>query len=94
MEQIEFMWCLKKFLIPNILQNEKGLVTAKLLPDVLLTHDYKKKNKIEVIFTETQDRFLISSKEELNELCKIYSNNPNISDPIKKYCVSKLNKIN
>lgn len=94
MDQIKFLWTMKN-LHPegNIIQNETSIITVNLRKNIQITHDYKKGNRVEIIFTIDQKRYLVEDHNDLQEFCIIHLQNQQCEQKMRKYCESHFKKI-
>lgn len=93
MQQHEFIWMAKNLKVNNVTQNENGTTTINLRPQIQITHNYKKKNQMLIIFTEDQVRYLISTKVELQEIYRLHLSNVDLENVLRHYCEDWLKKI-
>lgn len=91
MEQHDFIWMGKKLMVP-VTQDETGNTIIALRPQIQLTHNYKKKNLTQIIFTEDQTRFIISNKSELNAIIELHLKNNHLEQVLRKFCEDNFQK--
>ena len=95
MKQVDFMMLSNNIKGAIVNQGTSGIVTVTLLDGCVITHNYKKKDKIVIEFNEG-DKYLITKRVELELIYSTYLENlekPNALDLIKKYCSENLTKI-
>lgn len=92
MEQHDFIWMGKKLMVP-VTQDETGNTIITLRPQIQLTHNYKKKNLTQVVFTEDQSRYTIGSKLELELIIGLHLSNDNLDQKLREFCESHLEKV-
>ena len=76
-----------------IVHQPNGIILVNLRPQIQVTHNYKKKNEMQVIFIDDQSRYLIPSQKELEDIYKMHLGNTNLTEILHKYCEEKLKKI-
>lgn len=91
MEQHEFIWMGKKLGVP-VSQDETGNTIINLRPQIQLTHNYKKKNQTQIVFTEDQARYTVSNKSEVESIVGLHLNNVHLEHALRKYCEENLQK--
>jgi len=91
MEQHEFIWMGKKLGVP-VSQDETGNTVMSLRPQIQLTHNYKKKNFTQIVFTEDQTRFTVSNKSEVESIVGLHIANEHLEQVLRKYCDENLQK--
>ena len=92
MQQHEFIWMGGKLNLP-MLQNGDGVTTIDLRPQIKLVHEYKKKDQTLVVFMEDDSKFIISSKDELNDIIHMHLTNEHLEQQLLEYCKANLQKI-
>jgi hypothetical protein len=92
MNQPEFIWMAKNLKVTDVKQDETGNTIINLRPQIQLTHSYKKKNQMQIIFTEDQARYLISTKVELQEIYRLHLSNVDLENVLRHYCEDWLKK--
>lgn len=93
MDQIKFVWISKN--IPNILgvnQDEDGITTVKLRPLIEITHNFKKRNKVEILFKDDNSKYLIPDQKTLEEIYKMHMSNTEVMLLMHQYCDKNLSK--
>lgn len=92
--QQKFLWTMN---ISNpedgIIISNNGDIIVNLRKEIKITHNYKKGNKIYIIFIDSQDKYEIPSNEELEEICKLHMENKNSVNKIYNYCKNNLEKV-
>ena len=56
----------------GISQNDSGVTTAKIGTTIRITHDYKKNDRMEIVFVNNQQHFRIESDDQLQQLIDMY----------------------
>lgn len=92
MQQHEFIYITQTIRMMNIHQDPTGKTIVQLRPQIQIIHNSKKKNQMQIIFTEDQARFLIPSKKELEEIYRLHLENVNLSQILREYCEKNLQK--
>jgi hypothetical protein len=92
MQQHEFIWVARSQKINDVKQDETGNTIVNLRPQVQIIHNYKKKNHMQIVFTEDQFRFLILSTGTLKEIYNINATADSQS-VLRKYCEDNLERI-
>lgn len=95
MKQVDFMMLSNNIKGATVNQGTSGIVTVTLHDECIITHNYKKKDKIVIEFNEG-DKYLITKRVELELIYSIHLENlekPNVLDLIKNYCSENLTKI-
>lgn len=95
MNQIKFLWISNN--IPNKLgveQTEDGIVIVKLRPKIDITHNYKKRDRMEIIFKDDNKRYLIHDHKILKEIYTLHMQNEEVMLLLHQYCESNLTLIN
>lgn len=93
MQQHEFIWMAKNLKVTDVTQDETGNTVINLRPQIQLTHNYKKKNQMQIVFTEDQSRFLIPSKSDLEEIFRLHLSNVNVEQILRKHCEDNFEKV-
>lgn len=92
MNQHEFILVSKN--IPGLLvtQDYEGKVNVTLSDNIIIVHDYKKRNIIEITFKKEESKFLVPDKKSLKEIYEIFL--LNVSEDrdrfIHKFCIENL----
>lgn len=87
MTQPEFIW-LSSNILPKIGVEQKpsGETIVGLRPQINIIHDFKKGNRLTIVFLDDGATFLIPSKEELEEIYAMHLANTNLVQVLRKYC--------
>lgn len=93
MDQNKFLW-LGHVSKPEggVTQDESSVVTINLRPQVQITHDYKKQNRVEVILKDDGSRFLVEDHNDLQEIFSLHLMNKDCVQLIRKYAEEHLRK--
>lgn len=89
MDQTKFLFTSKKCEpkgSEGIKDNGNGVVIVHLREQVKITHNYKKNNRMEIIFLSDGARYIIPSEKELEAIYRIHLGNTNFTHPARKYC--------
>lgn len=92
MQQQEFIWMANNIPHDGIIQDEIGNTIIQLRSQIQLTHNYKKKNQMMIIFQEDQSRFLIPSKKRLEDIYRLHLENTQLTDILRNYCEGTLER--
>ena len=87
LKQEEFIWELRSFYVE---QQENGLTVATIRPCLLITHNHLKGNKIHILFSDENLRFIVPTKESLRYLISLNLSCRTSMQPMKDYCKSHL----
>lgn len=95
MTQIKFLWLSNN--IPGMIQirqDEYGIVKAKLSDSVDIVHDSTKRDKMTIVFHDTNDTYLIPDQRNLEEIYRIHLENDSKVFLVlaHQYCESYLSK--
>lgn len=94
MKQHEFIWMTNNVHASNVVQDDSGNTAVTLRKNILLVHNYKKKDQMSIILVDTNSQFLIPSKKELESIFRLHLENKDLNEIIVKYCTENLSKIN
>lgn len=86
MQQCEFIMMAKKCSAKGSVQDEVGNTTINLRDGINISHNYKKKNQMKIIFIEDQAQFIIPDKNALQEIYAIHMMNKDAMQLIRDYC--------
>lgn len=94
MDQIKFI-VMANNIYPEgeVKQDPNGITIVNLRPQIQITHNYKKKNEMKIIFNDTNDEYLISSKNELEEIYGLHLANKDVIQILHEYCKNNLKSI-
>ena len=73
----------------NIVDNGAGVVSAIIRTGVVVTHDYKKGNRVVLSFGEAGVAYEIETVNQLEDILAIHLRNKNFTEPAMKYCKEK-----
>lgn len=92
MQQHEFISVSKNIPGAKVTQDYEGKVDVTLTDNIIITHDYKKRNIIEIKFKKEEVKFLVPDKKSLEMIYTIFLQNVNEEKDkfIHKYCVDNL----
>lgn len=94
MTQIKFLWLSNN--IPNkigVEQTEDGMVIVKLRPKIDITHNFKKRDRVEIILKDDNSRFIIPDDESLQEVYTMHVMNEEVMLLMHQYCESHFTRI-
>lgn len=79
----------------NVEQTTDGIVVVnvRINPNIQITHNYKKKDEILIIFNDINEKFKLASDNQLEEIYKLHLGNINLTEPLHRYCEENLQKI-
>lgn len=94
MDQIKFI-VMANNVYPEgeVKQDPNGITIVNLRPQIQITHNYKRKNEMKIIFNDTNDEYLISSKNELEEIYGLHLANKDVIQILHEYCKNNLKSI-
>lgn len=94
MDQIKFI-VMANNVYPEgeVKQDPNGITIVNLRPQIQITHNYKKKNEMKIIFNDTNDEYLVSSKNELEEIYGLHLANKDVIQILHEYCKNNLKSI-
>lgn len=93
MEQMKFIFMSNKMNPISVSDDGNGKIIVELRKGVQVIHNYKKNNRMEIVFTDSQDHYEIPSQNELESLYQIHLGNTNFIAPATEYCENNLRKI-
>lgn len=94
LNQQKFLWTMNMSNPEDCITiSNNGDIIVNLRKEIKITHNYKKSNKIYIIFVYSQDKYEITSNEELGEICKIHMENEDSVNRIYDYCKNNLEKV-
>ena len=95
MDQVKFMMMANNVHPEGaILQSEKGIVTVNLRPgQIVITHNYRRNNEMQIMFMDNHDKFIIPSEKELQEIYQFHLSNKDVVSILHEYCNNNLEKI-
>lgn len=90
MNQIKFVWISKN--VPGVKVNmgPDGITTVTLRPLIDITHDSKKRNRLEIIFKDTNTKYLIPDQKILKEIYAMHMSNIEVMLLLHQYCDQNL----
>lgn len=92
MQQHEFIFMAKNLKVTNVTQDDSGNTIVNLRPKISIVHNYKKNNSMKISFAETNDTFVIPSKNDLEEIYRLHLTNENLEHILIEYCKTHLKK--
>ena len=95
MDQVKFMLTANNIHPEgDIIQQPDGIVVVNMRPTIQITHNYKKKNQMQIIFVDTNDTYIIPDQQTLEEIYQMHLSNTNVVEILLKYCNKNLKKLN
>lgn len=93
MDQMKFIW-LANQVHPEggVTQDETSVVVMNLRPQIQVTHDYKKQDRIEIIFRDDNTRFFVEDHNALQEVFSIHLSNKDCVQLIREYAEKHFKK--
>lgn len=93
MKQNEFIWMAKNLRATKSVQDEDGNTAITLRPNILVVHNYKKRDQMIIVFIEDNSQYIIHTKKQLEDIFHIHLENKDAADILQRYCMSNLTKI-
>lgn len=93
MKQHEFIWMANNVRAGKAVQDASGNTAITIRPNIMVVHNYKKRDQMTLVFVEDNSQYLIPTKKELEEIFRIHLENQNINEILLRYCTEKLTKI-
>ena len=93
MDQVKFLWLSNS--IPNkinVTQTEDGPIVVHLRKNIEITHDYRNRNRMEILLKDDNSKYVIPNYKSLVEIYKMHMNNEEVMYILHKYCEEKLGK--
>ena len=89
MTQQEFIWEMRTF---NTTQHSDGTTVAQLRPQVRITHNFRRRNIMHIIFDDENVKYIIPGKVELLFIIRKHIEFKEATQPMKDYCQKYLVK--
>ena len=93
MEQHEFIWLANNIGIDSVSQDTNGRTEVVLRPQIIIRHDYNANNSMMLTFVETNEAYIIKTKEQLEEIFRLHLTSENLETPLRSYANENLEKI-
>lgn len=74
----------------EIEQTPDGIVIVNLRSQIQITHNYKRKNEMRIIFNDSKIQYIISNKSELEEIYRMHLANTDVVQMLHDYCKNNL----
>lgn len=93
MQQHEFIFMARNLKVTDVKQDDSGNTFIGLRPKISITHNYKKNNSVMISFEETGDKFLVPTKQDLEEIYRLHLTNENLEHILLEHCNAHLKKV-
>lgn len=93
MDQTKFLYMSKKCEPTGeegIRDNGNGVVIVNLRTGVKITHNYKKNNRIEIIFENDGSRYIVATEKQLESIYKMHLSRKHFVTPARAWCKEHL----
>lgn len=78
--------------IQSIKQGPAGIATVTLHNQITITHEYTRRDRMEIHFEDDYTSYVIPNDKELKEIYNINMQNDNIIESLHRYCECNLSK--
>lgn len=93
MNQVKFIWLSNN--IPDtlgVVMDENGMTVVKLREFIDITHNSKKRDKVEIIFKDDDTKYEIPNQKTLEEIYSMHMNNKEVMLLLHQYCEANLSR--
>ena len=90
MNQIKFVWVSNNIPGTKVEMGPDGITTVHLRPLIDITHDSKKRDRVEIIFKDDNSKYLISNQKTLEEIYRMHMSNTEVMLLLHQYCDANL----
>lgn len=92
-DQPKFMWLANHVHAIGIEQNSTPVVTLHLRPQIDITHNYERKNRVEILFKDDNTRYFVPDNADLERIIEIHMMHKDAVEMIRAWCRKHLKKI-
>ncbi len=91
--QSKFIWLGNNVHALKVEQDDTSVVTMHLRPQIDITHDHQRNNRVEIIFKDDGAKFLVKDHDQLSEICRIHLMNKDCVELLRRHCEKYLTKV-
>lgn len=94
LNQAKFIWLANNVKATSLEQDSSPVVTMHLRPQIDITHNYKLRDRVEIVFKDDGKKFFVPDHNMLEEICRYHMLNKDCVQIIRRYAEENLEPVN